>query len=72
LGAAGGIEAIATVLAIKDQFFPPTRNLEDPDPECDLDYVANKGRKGGIRAALSNALGFGGHNAVVCFKEYTA
>ncbi len=72
LGAAGGVEAIATVLAIRDQFFPPTRNLEDPDPECDLDYVANKGRKGRIRAALSNALGFGGHNAVVAFKEYTA
>jgi len=72
LGAAGGVEAIATVLAIRDQFFPPTRNLENPDPECDLDYVANKGRKGRIRAALSNALGFGGHNAVVAFKEYTA
>jgi 3-oxoacyl-[acyl-carrier-protein] synthase II len=72
LGAAGGVEAIATVLAIKEQFFPPTRNLDEPDPECDLDYVANKGRKGRIRAALSNALGFGGHNTVVAFREYTA
>jgi 3-oxoacyl-[acyl-carrier-protein] synthase II len=72
LGAAGGIEAIATVLAIKDQFLPPTRNLEEPDPECDLDYVPNKGRKARVRAALSNALGFGGHNTVVAFREYTA
>jgi 3-oxoacyl-[acyl-carrier-protein] synthase II len=72
LGAAGGVEAIATVLAITEQFFPPTRNLETPDPECDLDYVPGKGYKGRIRAALSNALGFGGHNSVVAFKEYSA
>ena len=72
LGAAGGIEAIATVLAIRDQFLPPTRNLEEADPACDLDYVANKGRKARVRAALSNALGFGGHNTVVAFKEFTA
>ncbi len=71
LGAAGGIEAVATVMAIREQFFPPTRNLENPDPECDLDYVPNRGRKGRIRAALSNALGFGGHNTVVAFKEFT-
>jgi 3-oxoacyl-[acyl-carrier-protein] synthase II len=70
LGAAGGVEAIASVLAIQDQWFPPTRNLEEPDPECDLDYVPGKGYKGRIRAAMSNALGFGGHNAVVVFKEY--
>ena len=70
LGAAGGVEAVVTVLAIRDQFFPPTRNLETPDPECDLDYVPNKGYHGRIRAALSNALGFGGHNSVVAFKEY--
>jgi 3-oxoacyl-[acyl-carrier-protein] synthase II len=70
LGAAGGIEAIVTVMAIVDQFFPPTRNLKNPDPLCDLDYVPNEGYPGRIRAAISNALGFGGHNSVVLFKEY--
>ncbi len=70
LGAAGGIEAIVTVKAIEDQFFPPTRNLDTPDPECDLDYVPHTGCRGRVRAAISNALGFGGHNSVVLFKEY--
>ncbi len=70
LGAAGGIEAIVTVKALQDQFFPPTRNLDNPDPECDLDYVPHKGYGGRIRAAMSNALGFGGHNAIVIFKEF--
>ena len=70
LGAAGGIEAIVSVMAIQDQFFPPTRNLDTPDPECDLDYVPHKGYEGRIRAAISNALGFGGHNSVVVFKEF--
>jgi 3-oxoacyl-[acyl-carrier-protein] synthase II len=70
LGAAGGIEAIVSVMAIQDQFFPPTRNLDTPDPECDLDYVPHKGYPGRIRAAISNALGFGGHNSVVLFKEF--
>jgi 3-oxoacyl-[acyl-carrier-protein] synthase II len=70
LGAAGGIEAIVTVKALQDQFFPPTRNLDNPDPECDLDYVPHKGYAGRIRAAMSNALGFGGHNAIVIFKEF--
>ena len=70
LGAAGGVEAIVTVKAILDQFFPPTRNLDNPDPECDLDYVPHKGYTGRIRAAMSNALGFGGHNAIVVFQEY--
>ncbi len=70
LGAAGGPEAIVTILAMREQFFPATRNLENPDPECDLDYVANKGAKGEIRAALSNSFGFGGHNSVVLFKQY--
>jgi 3-oxoacyl-[acyl-carrier-protein] synthase II len=70
LGAAGGVEAIVTVKALQDQFFPPTRNLDNPDPECDLDYVPHKGYSGRIRAAMSNALGFGGHNAIVIFKEY--
>ena len=71
LGAAGGVEAIVTVMAIREQFFPPTRNLDNPDPQCDLDYVPHKGYTGRIRAAMSNALGFGGHNAIVVFKEYT-
>ncbi len=70
LGAAGGVEAIITVLAIRDQFFPCTRNLDEPDPACDLDYVPQKGYTGRIRAAMSNGFGFGGHNAVVVFKEY--
>lgn len=70
LGAAGGVEAIACALAIRDQFFPPTRNLEEPDPECDLDYVPVKGIPGRIRATLSNSLGFGGHNGIICLKEY--
>ena len=70
LGAAGGVEAIVMTLAIRDQYFPPTRNLEEPDPECDLDYVPNTGTHGTIRAALSNSLGFGGHNGILCVKKY--
>ncbi len=72
LGAAGGIEAIVTVKAITDQFIPPTRNLDQPDPECDLDYVPHTGCTGRVRAAISNALGFGGHNSVVLFREFKA
>jgi len=70
LGAAGGVEAIYTVLAIKDGIMPPTTNYETPDPECDLDYVANQARKRDIKGALSNSLGFGGHNATIAFKKY--
>ncbi len=70
LGAAGGIEALICVLAIKDQFFPATINLQNPDPLCDLDYVPNKGVPGEIRAAMSNSFGFGGHNGIVVFKKY--
>ncbi len=70
LGAAGGVEALVCALAIQDQFFPPTRNLEEPDPECDLDYVPGKGVAGRIRSTLSNSLGFGGHNGILCLKEY--
>jgi 3-oxoacyl-[acyl-carrier-protein] synthase II len=70
LGAAGGVEAIVTVLALQEQFYPPTRNYETPDPSCDLDYVPNKGVSGPMRAAISNSFGFGGHNAVLCFKRW--
>ena len=71
LGAAGGIEAIVTSLALKEQFYPPTRNLENPDPDCcELDYVPNKGVAGPMRAAISNSFGFGGHNGVLVFKRY--
>lgn len=71
LGAAGGIEAIFTVLAIKESVLPPTINYETPDPECDLDYVPNEARKKEIKAAISNSLGFGGHNATIAFKKYS-
>ncbi|WP_339263866.1 beta-ketoacyl-ACP synthase II [Solibacillus sp. FSL W7-1472] len=71
LGAAGGIEAIFTVLALKEGILPPTMNLQDPDPECDLDYVPNAARKAEVEYALSNSLGFGGHNACLLFKKYT-
>jgi len=70
IAAAGGLEAIACILAIRDGFFPPTINLDNPDPECDLDYVANKAQYGEIKAAASGSLGFGGHNGVVIFKKY--
>ncbi|WP_066294934.1 beta-ketoacyl-ACP synthase II [Bacillus sp. FJAT-29937] len=70
LGAAGGIEAIFTVLALKEGVLPPTINYETPDPECDLDYVTNESRKQEIKAAISNSLGFGGHNATIAFKKY--
>ncbi|MGE7622544.1 beta-ketoacyl-ACP synthase II [Viridibacillus sp. NPDC096237] len=70
LGAAGGIEAIFSVLALKEGILPPTMNLETTDPECDLDYVANRAREKEITYALSNSLGFGGHNASLLFKKY--
>lgn len=72
LGAAGGIEAILSVLSIRDQFIPATINLTEPDPACDLDYVQQKGRLSRVRAAMSNTFGFGGHNGIVIFKEYRA
>ncbi len=70
LGAAGGIEAIFTVLAMKESILPPTINYETPDPECDLDYVPNKARQQEIKTAISNSLGFGGHNATIAFRKY--
>ncbi|MBT5030949.1 MAG: beta-ketoacyl-ACP synthase II [Proteobacteria bacterium] len=70
LGAAGGVEAVYTVLAIKDQVAPPTINLETPSAECDLDYVPNTAREMRIDAALSNSFGFGGTNGTLAFKAY--
>jgi 3-oxoacyl-[acyl-carrier-protein] synthase II len=70
LGAAGGIELIATVLAVEKGVIPPTINYEHPDPECDLDYVPNKAREAKVRAALSNSLGFGGHNVSLLVKRF--
>ena len=66
----GGLEAIACILAIREGFYPPTINLDNPDPACDLDYVPNKAQFGEISAAASGSLGFGGHNGVVVFKKY--
>jgi 3-oxoacyl-[acyl-carrier-protein] synthase II len=70
LGAAGGLEAGITVLAVKHQVIPPTINYEYPDPECDLDYVPNIKRSAKIDYALSNSFGFGGTNGVLLFKRY--
>lgn len=71
LGAAGSIEAISSALSIKNQFIPPTINYEFPDPECDLDYVPNKGRNALIRTVLSSSYGFGGKNSAIILKKFT-
>jgi 3-oxoacyl-[acyl-carrier-protein] synthase II len=70
LGAAGGIEAIATVLALHHGLLPPTINYETPDPDCDLDYVPNQARKQELEVGISNAFGFGGTNATLAFRKY--
>ncbi|HAM41445.1 MAG TPA: beta-ketoacyl-[acyl-carrier-protein] synthase II [Candidatus Omnitrophica bacterium] len=70
LGAAGGIEAIATLLALHNGLLPPTINYETPDPDCDLDYVPNQARTLPVEVALSNSLGFGGHNATLIFRKF--
>ena len=70
LGGAGGIEAVFTALALHDQFAPPTIHYEQPDPECDLDYVPNTGRAQAMTYALSNSLGFGGHNACIALRRW--
>lgn len=70
LGAAGGIECIATALTIVNSIIPPTINYENPDPELDLDYVPNKARAQAVNVALSNSFGFGGHNATILLKKY--
>jgi 3-oxoacyl-[acyl-carrier-protein] synthase II len=68
LGAAGGVEAAVCALSIHHGMVPPTMNLENPDPDCDLDYVPNQARKMTVNVAISNNLGFGGHNASLVFK----
>lgn len=70
LGAAGGIEAIVSALALHDGILPPTIGYKVPDEECDLDYITEGARKADIQYALSNSLGFGGHNACLCFKKF--
>lgn len=70
LGAAGGVELIACVLATMEDVIPPTINYEFPDPECDLDYVPNEARRTRVRAALTNSLGFGGHNVTLAVREF--
>ncbi|MBR5235719.1 MAG: beta-ketoacyl-[Bacteroidaceae bacterium] len=69
LGAAGGVELIATALAVKHGIVPPTINYKEADPECDLNYVPNKAVKADVTIAASNSLGFGGHNACVALKK---
>jgi 3-oxoacyl-(acyl-carrier-protein) synthase len=69
IGAAGAIEAAFCVLAIQNGVIPPTANLEEPDPECDLDYTPRRARQTQVRVALSNSFGFGGHNTVLALKS---
>ncbi len=69
LGAAGGVEAVFAILSIRDQVAPPTINLENPDPECDLDYVPHTAREMKVEVALSNSFGFGGTNGTLVFRK---
>jgi 3-oxoacyl-[acyl-carrier-protein] synthase II len=70
LGAAGAVEATFSVLAVHNGVLPPTINYEDPDPECDLDYIPNESREADVRVAVSNSFGFGGHNATIVFRRF--
>jgi 3-oxoacyl-[acyl-carrier-protein] synthase II len=70
LGATGAVEVAVTTLAMRDGFLPPTINLTDPDPECDLDYIPNVGREADVKVAVSNSFGFGGHNAVLVVRRW--
>ena len=69
LGGAGAVEAVACILALRDQVLPPTINYEVPDPECDLDYVPNEARPASLSHAISNSFGFGGHNVSLIFSK---
>ena len=68
MGASGSVEALACVMAIRDQLVPPTINYTTPDPECDLDYVPNEARRRPVRFAMSTSVGLGGHNSALIFK----
>ena len=70
LGAAGAVEAIISIMTIRNGVIPPTINLHHPDPVCDLDYVPNEARRAEVNIAMSNAMGFGGHNTSLIFKRY--
>lgn len=70
LGASGGVEAVALIKSLQEGIIPPTINLQEPDPICDLDYVPNLARKGQLSVGISNSFGFGGHNAVIVVKKY--
>jgi 3-oxoacyl-[acyl-carrier-protein] synthase II len=70
LGAAGAVEFIVACLVVKNKIIPPTVNYENPDPACDLDYTANCARERNVKVAISNSLGFGGHNASLIVKEF--
>jgi len=72
LGAAGAMEAVATILALRNGVLPPTANYREPDPQCDLDVVPNQSRKADIEVAISNSFAFGGLNAVLAFRKYSA
>jgi 3-oxoacyl-[acyl-carrier-protein] synthase II len=71
IGCAGAIEAAICIMAIRHGVMPPTINLTHPDPECDLDYVPNVARRAKVATTLSNSFGFGGHNSVLVFREYS-
>jgi 3-oxoacyl-(acyl-carrier-protein) synthase len=70
MGATGALEAIFSVQVVREKIIPPTINYETPDPDCDLDYVPNIARRAEVKVVISNAFGFGGHNAVLVVREY--
>ena len=71
IGATGALEAASCIMTILNGIIPPTINLTNPDPDCDLDYVPNEARRAEVTTALSNCFGFGGHNSVLIFRKYS-